>query len=118
MAQMTFNLKDGFKMGEETHFEVGLKELSSGDLIDAQMAAEKIVVQNGVAVAYTSDVMFGLEMLVRQVEYIGSFQGPLQIKELRKLSPGDLNELQKQTSLLDQMLMKEFEQRGRSKGAS
>lgn len=118
MAQMTFILKDGFKMGEETHFEVGLKELSSGDLIDAQMAAEKIVIQDGVAVAYTSDVIFGLEMLVRQVEFIGSFQGPLQIKELRKLSPGDLNELQKQTSLLDKMLMKEFEQRGRPKGAS
>lgn len=118
MALMTFELKDGFKVGDDIHTEVGLKELSSGDLIDAQMAAEKIIIHDGTPVAYTSDVLYGLEMLVRQIEYIGNVQGPFQIKELRKLSPGDLNEIQKQSSNLDKLLMKEFEQRGRSKGAS
>ncbi len=51
--------------------EVGLRELTSADLIDAQLEAEKVVVQNGKAVAYTSDVLYGLNLLCRQMEYIG-----------------------------------------------
>ncbi|MFV0450569.1 MAG: phage tail assembly protein [Vibrio sp.] len=114
MAIMTFNLTHGYKAGETTHLEVGLRELSSGDYIDAQLAAEKVVMQNGVAVAYTSDVMYGLELLMRQVEFIGSVQGPLSIKELRKLHADDFNLLQQKASELDQLLIKELEARGRS----
>ncbi|WP_153448481.1 phage tail assembly protein [Vibrio algicola] len=114
MAIMTFELPHGYKAGETTHLEVGLRELSSGDYIDAQLAAEKVVMQNGVAVAYTSDVMYGLELLMRQVEFIGSVQGPLSIKELRKLHADDFNLLQQKASELDQLLIKELEARGRS----
>ena len=42
------------------------------------------MVQNGKAVAYTSDVLYGLNLLCRQVEYIGEIKGPLTINMLKK----------------------------------
>lgn len=113
MAVMTFGLTHGLKVGEETHLEVGLKELVSGDYIDAQIAAEKVIVQDGKAIAYTSDVLYGLELLLRQVEYIGAVQGPLSVKELRKLHQDDFKLLQQKATELDQLIAKELENRGR-----
>lgn len=113
MAIMTFALDHGFKVGEAVHHEVGLRELSSGDYIDAQLAAEKVIVNDGVAMAYTSDVLYGIELLVRQVEYIGSVQGPISIKELRKLHQDDFKLLQEKSSELDELITKELENRGR-----
>jgi len=65
MARITFQLEHGIpgKGSDEQSLlyrEVGLRELTSADLIDAQLEAEKVVVQNGKAVAYTSDVLYGL----------------------------------------------------------
>lgn len=114
MAIMTFDLSHGLKVGEQTHFEVGLKELNSGDYIDAQLAAEKVIVADGKAVAYTSDVMYGLELLIRQVEYIGKVQGPISVKELRKLHQDDFMMLQQKATELDQLIAKELAERGRS----
>ncbi|MGL5667533.1 MAG: phage tail assembly protein [Shewanella sp.] len=111
---MTFDLSHGLQVGEQTHFEVGLKELNSGDYIDAQLAAEKVVVVDGKAVAYTSDVMYGLELLIRQVEYIGKVQGPISVKELRKLHQDDFMLLQKKAEELDQLIAQELAERGRS----
>ncbi|MBY8218929.1 phage tail assembly protein [Vibrio fluvialis] len=113
MAILTFSLQHGYKVGESTHLEVGLKELNSGDYIDAQVAAEKVIVHEGKAVAYTSDVMYGLELLVRQVEYIGQVQGPLSVKELRKLHQDDFMMIQKKAQELDAMIAEELAQRGR-----
>lgn len=114
MAIMTFNLEHGLKVGDAAHFEVGLRELTSGDYIDAQLAAEKVIVSDDKAIAYTSDVLYGIELLVRQVEYIGSVQGPISIKELRKLHQDDFKLLQEKASELDALIAKELESRGRS----
>ncbi|SHF88472.1 phage tail assembly protein [Vibrio gazogenes] len=113
-ALMTFELTHGYKVGEVTHLEVGLRELNSGDYIDAQMASEKVVVVNGEAVAYTSNVLYGLELLCRQVEFIGKVNGPLEEKDLRKLHQDDFALLQEKAKELDEMIVKELEQRGRS----
>ncbi|MBO2589324.1 phage tail assembly protein [Shewanella algae] len=117
MAIMTFELEHGVESdgdnGKVIHKEVGLRELASGDYIDAQLAAEKVVVQDGKAIAYTSDVLYGLELLVRQVEYIGRIQGPINIKTLRKLHQDDFNLLQHKASELDQLIAEELKKRGR-----
>ncbi|MGD1469019.1 phage tail assembly protein [Vibrio harveyi] len=113
MAIMTFNLDHGLKVGDVAHLEVGLRELNSGDYIDAQLAAEKVIVNDGVAISYTSDVLYGIELLVRQVEYIGIVQGPISIKDLRKLHQDDFKLLQEKTSELDAMITRELESRGR-----
>ncbi|HBN6298501.1 phage tail assembly protein [Vibrio parahaemolyticus] len=113
MAIMTFNLEHGLKVGDNAHFEVGLRELNSGDYIDAQIAAEKVIVNEDKAISYTSDVLYGIELLVRQVEYIGSVQGPISIKELRKLHQEDFKLLQDKAKELDELIAKELEKRGR-----
>jgi len=89
MAVITFELLHGIEAkgsGDEPllYREVGLRELTTADLIKAQLDAEKVVVQNGKAVAYTSDVMYGLNLLCRQVDYIGEIKGPLSLKMLEK----------------------------------
>lgn len=118
MAVMTFDLVDGFKVGEGTHFEVGLRELTTVDLIDAQLESEKVVVHEGKAVAYTSDVLYGLAMLCRQIEYIGAVKGPLTVKELRLLSAEDFTLIQSKAQELDKMIVEELESRGCTQGAS
>ncbi|MEZ8102152.1 phage tail assembly protein [Vibrio bivalvicida] len=118
MAIMTFNLVHGLKVGDNAHFEVGLKELTSGDYIDAQIAAEKVVVNEDKAISYTSDVLYGLELLCRQVEYIGQVQGPMDVKLLRKLHQDDFTLLQNKARELDKMISEELAKRGRSEGAA
>ncbi|EGQ7799287.1 hypothetical protein I6Z03_002977 [Vibrio parahaemolyticus] len=113
MAIMTFNLEYGLKVGDIAHFEVGFRELTTGDYIDAQLAAEKVIVNDGKALAYTSDVLFGAELLARQIEYIGDIQGPISLKELRKLHPDDFQSIQEKGRELDELLMQELEERGR-----
>lgn len=112
MAVMTFDLEHGLKVGEGTHFEVGLRELDTGDFIDAQMASEKVVVNEGKAISYTSDVIYGLELLGRQIEYIGAVKGPFSVKELRKLHPDDFGLVQQKAGELDMLVMQELAERG------
>ncbi|MGY4028231.1 phage tail assembly protein [Aeromonas rivuli] len=122
MALITFQLEHGLKAmgsGDEPllYRDVGLRELTSADLIDAQLEAEKVVVQNGKAVAYTSDVLYGLNLLGRQVEYIGEFKGPLDIKVLKKLHVDDFGLLQSKAQELDMALAEALAERGRSHSA-
>ena len=122
MAVITFELLHGIEAkgsGDEPllYREVGLRELTTADLIKAQLDAEKVVVQNGKAVAYTSDVMYGLNLLCRQVAYIGEIQGPLSLKMLEKLHVDDFSLLQLKANELDNALMEALAERGRSNSA-
>lgn len=122
MAVLTFDLIDGFAFGDKTYFTVGLRELTTPDLIDAQLKAEKVVAIDGKAFSYTSDVLYGLEMLGRQIESIGDIQGPFELKDLRKLSQQDFDLVQKKATELDQMIAEELAKalqlRGRTEDAS
>jgi len=122
MAVITFELLHGIEAkgsGDEPllYREVGLRELTTADLIKAQLDAEKVVVQNGKAVAYTSDVMYGLNLLCRQVDYIGEIKGPLSLKMLEKLHVDDFSLLQLKANELDGALMEALAERGRSNSA-
>ncbi|AAF94941.1 TPA: phage tail assembly protein [Vibrio cholerae] len=118
MAVMTFNLEDGFKVGDAQCHEVGLKELTPKDVFDAQLASEKIGILNGRPHAYTSDVQMGMELLCRQVEFIGNVQGPFSVKEILKLSSRDFATLQQKARELDDIMFSDdalegLEARGR-----
>jgi phage FluMu protein gp41 len=117
MAVMTFDLKHGYKVGESTHLEVGLRELTPKDVFDAQMASEHVTVIDGRPYAYVSNAQFGMELLCRQVEYIGAIQGPFMTKELLKLESEDFETIQRKAEELDKMMIPQevldgIEQRG------
>ncbi|HHC6515881.1 TPA: phage tail assembly protein [Vibrio parahaemolyticus] len=119
MAIMTFNLEHGLQVGDSAHFEVGLRELTPSDIFDAQMASEKVGLIDGRPYAYVSNTQMGMELLCRQVEYIGSVQGPFTFKELMKLAPQDFSLLQQQAQVLDDAMLPEetleaLESRGRT----
>ena len=67
MAELTFPLVHGLRTGKGTtdemlHKDVTLRELTSRDVIESQLASERVVIgDNGKAVAYCSEVMMGLE---------------------------------------------------------
>ena len=88
MAQMSVKLKYGFVTGKGTedearHTSVTFRELTSEDVINSQLAAERVVIgENGKAVAYCSEVLMGLEMLRRQILSVGTIPGPLSVKQL------------------------------------
>ncbi|MFV2241665.1 phage tail assembly protein, partial [Escherichia coli] len=119
MAEMTFELKHGLLTGKGTadetlHKTVKLRELTASDVIDAQLAAERVVLgENGKAVAYCSEVLMGLEMMRRQVAAIGSIPGPLDMRQLRMLHPADLELISTKAAALDDML-EEVATRGRT----
>lgn len=122
MAELTFDLKHGLLTGKGTadetlHKTVRLRELTSKDIVDAQMASERVVIaSNGKAVAYCSEVIYGLEMMRRQIATLGNLPGPLSLELLYKLDPTDLKYLTEQAQALDDML-EDVSERGRDDAA-
>ncbi|CAI1793541.1 phage tail assembly protein [Serratia liquefaciens] len=122
MAKMTVTLIHGLVTGkgspdEATHMDVELRELTTQDVVESQLASERVVLaDNGKAVAYCSEVMMGLEMLRRQIAAIGSIPGPLSLKQIYQLHPEDLKLLTKRADDIDGLLT-EVSQRGRTDAA-
>lgn len=122
MAQTTFTLKHGYLTGKGTedetrHTTVILRELDSRDVVESQLAAERVVIgENGKAVAYCSEVLMGLEMLRRQILSVGVIPGPLSVKQLYAFHPEDLELLTTKAAAMDEMLT-ETANRGRPDAA-
>ncbi|MEG7608926.1 phage tail assembly protein [Citrobacter braakii] len=118
MAEMTFTLVHGLRTGKGTndemlHKDVTLRELTSRDVIESQLASERVVLgDNGKAVAYCSEVMMGLEMMRRQIKKIGEIPGPLDMNQIYALHPEDLKLLTEKGQAMDDMLG-ETAERGR-----
>lgn len=98
-------LKDGlpFGTGDETEmqYDVTLRELTAGDLIDARAAAEKLVMSKEGPVLVSSPSRMGLEMLRRQIASVGCIKGPLSLALMRKLSVDDFQRLSLATEMHD-----------------
>lgn len=122
MAQLKVKLKHGLKTSETTHMDVVLREVTAGDIIDAQDESEKLVyAQNGEPMLMASPTLVSVNVLRRQIAKIGSIDGPLSLKELKKLHPNDLNLLQKKADEMDGAMSTEqasqaVAQRGRAEG--
>ena len=118
MAEMSFTLVHGLRTGKGTtdemlHKDVTLRELTSRDVIESQLASERVVIgEHGKAVAYCSEVMMGLEMMRRQIKQIGQIPGPLDMNQIYGLHPEDLKLLTEKGQAMDDMLG-ETAERGR-----
>lgn len=88
---MELILQTGLMYGDEPQTEVTLRELTTGDLLDAELASERMMMSpEGVPVLVKSPALFGYEILRRQIASIGKIQGPISLKMLRSLSSEDL----------------------------
>lgn len=80
--QATGTLKKGIKIGSEQHKSFVMREINTGDLLDAEREATTDTALN-----------YNAAVLVRQLVKIGSFEGPFTIGMIRALPPGDFNTL-------------------------
>lgn len=110
MATITVPLPIGLKTtrtsaaGQEDviHREAVLRELTTGDLINAGAEAEKVVLgDDGDYHLVQSPTLAGVHMLRRQIVRIGEIEGPLEIGELLKLDTADFTALQDAAERLD-----------------
>ncbi|SNR59556.1 Mu-like prophage FluMu protein gp41 [Humidesulfovibrio mexicanus] len=109
MANLTFSLHYGLKIGEDVLKEVVLREMTAGDILDAKEDAEKMVLAPEGPVLVTSPTRFGTELLRRQIVKIGNLSGPIALSELKRLHPADLNMIQAKADEIDIALGLELE---------
>lgn len=123
MAKQSFELKHGIKLVEKMHKECVIREATTGDILDAQDAAEKLVMVPGrdgdpVPRLVVSDHRMGMELARRQIVSIGGIKGdPLSAEDFRLVHPEDLEIIQAELEKLDGAGAEEvLAQRGRSEG--
>ena len=91
---MELVLKHGLKYGDELQTAVTLKELTTGDLLEAQLSAEKLVFDgNGNPSLVNSPALFGYELLRRQIGKIGVLNGPISLAQLKQLHLEDIDHI-------------------------
>lgn len=114
---MTFQLKTGIPFGSgddvEMQTEVTLRALTTGDIIDAQLEAEKLVFHNGEPVLVNSPAVFGYALIRRQIAKIGKINGPISMAQLRQMTGEDMEILNAFVDASDAANAKRVEQRGR-----
>lgn len=90
---MNVTLIDGLTLGkdgnEATHRDVVIKELTAGDMMDAEMASERVVETVKGPSLVRSPSRMTYEMMRRAVVSLGPIQGPISLAELGKLTPTD-----------------------------
>lgn len=101
----TFRLLDGLPFGTgeelEMQYDVTFRELTAGDIIDAQLASERVVETKAGPQLVSSPSQMGLEMLRRQIAKVGVINGPLSLLMLKKLSQRDFHRLTLATDMRD-----------------
>lgn len=119
MANLKFTLEDGLKVGDQIHKEVELRELTAGDMLDAEAEIEELVLtENGTVTYKTSPVKLSHELLRRSIAKLGSLPMPLSQAEFRLLTRTDLIILQTNARKIDQAMVEKISERGRRNQAA
>ena len=82
-------------------YDITFRELTAGDIIDAQMASERVVETKAGPQLVSSPSQMGLEMLRRQIATVGAIKGPLSLILLKKMSQRDFHRVSLATDLRD-----------------
>ncbi|EMA7647481.1 hypothetical protein ACK2RV_001083 [Yersinia enterocolitica] len=88
--QLTHGLSYGKGDEEVKQFDVELRELNAGDLIEAEQASERMVMTPKGPALLASPATMGYEMVRRSIARIGIIQGPLSMALLKTLHQDDL----------------------------
>ncbi|MFK3619159.1 phage tail assembly protein [Pasteurella multocida] len=111
---MQLRLKQGLMYGDEPQYDVVLRDLTTGDLIDAELASERLMLdKQGNPVLVTSQTLFSYELLRRQIASIGKLNGPISLAQLRSLSPDDLALINAALTAIDTAKAEKVLERGR-----
>lgn len=117
MATTTIELKKGLRIGETQYTEAEIREPSAGDVIEAMEESERLIMVPGPngndPQLVASPTMVGVHTLRRQIVRIGTYQGPLSLAEIKRLSPSDLDALQTAAAMLEAAAVSELARRGR-----
>lgn len=124
MAENRFQLTHGLRLGEEILTEVVLRELTTGDIIDARVAGEKLVWspradgRGNEPVLVESPALVDAHLLCAQIKRIGDVSGPFDLKTIGRLHPEDFAILLAQADVLDgarssDLMQEALGQRGR-----
>lgn len=117
MATLVIDLDDGLTIGGETYKTAEIREYTAGDVIDAALASEKVVQGDDGPVLVSSPTLMDMALLGRQIVRIGEYKGPMDIRDLRKLSGADLAALQRGARDLDVGAARAASARGRLSGS-
>lgn len=97
LARGQLTLVDGLVTGsgddEQRHTDVTLRPLTGKDIIDAELAAERVVQTANGSELVRSPAMVEFELLRRQVARLGNLNGPLSLLQLKSLSARDIERL-------------------------
>lgn len=111
---MELVLKHGLQYGDDLQKNVTLKELTTADLLEAQLAAEKLVFdKNGNPSLVNSPALFGYELLRRQIAKIGVLNGPISLAQLKQLHPEDVDVINIYLETMEQAKAQQVLERGR-----
>ena len=122
MAKVEFELVHGVEIGGQLEKRVVLRELTAGDIIGAGEESERLVYSpEGKPMMMQSPVRMGVCIMCRQIEKLGSINGPIEVGFLEKLHEGDFVLLQNKCDELSagaEAGMGGLADRGRSAGDS
>lgn len=121
MAEHTFKLIHGLKLGDEKLVEVTIKDhLTGGELRAASEASEVLRIMtlpsgDQEPVLVISPSRMASETMRRQILAIGDAKGPISMAELDRLHEDDIALIQNACNTAQKVKMeKELEQRGRT----
>ena len=117
MSRTEVTLIHGVKVGDEMQLIATLREPTAGDVIDATVESEKLLFTPAGYQLIASPTLVGANVLRRQIVSIGVLQGPLDLDQIKRLHPEDLNILQDAAERLEQAASQAVTQRGRSDNA-
>lgn len=105
-TKISVPLIHGLPIGEAFCKDVVLREATAGDVLEAQEAAEKLMMVPNAEGGFepmlvVSPSRVGVEVLRRQIVSIGDVSGPLDLKLMHRLDPEDLNLLLAKSEQLD-----------------
>lgn len=88
---MEIELTNGLQIGGERVTTLTLRRLTTGDLLDSEMAAEQVKLTPQGHQLIASAAVMSAELYRRSVAKIGDLDGPLSMSQLKSLSLTDYN---------------------------
>lgn len=104
---MQIKLKDGLLIGDERVTDLTLRKLTTGDLLDSEVAAEQVKLTSQGYQLIASSAVMSAELYRRSVLKIGDLSGPMSIKQLKSLSMVDYNLLRSAYDTLNNPVISE-----------